>query len=146
MNLGDVIEKAIWLTGDESPELRKRYEQDVTQAIEDLCREHGFLHGPVTWVEKRPGEDRVPQVPDHVQGSRVRLLVAESIVTDYAPQTSEGSFIANLEKKDLERLRVITRRQSKTTLSDQDCDELIEQYGPEAVLETLRQHVGSTVH
>lgn len=146
MKLGDVIESAIWITGDESQELMDYYQKDVTQAIDDLCREHNVLHGPIQWVEKRPGEDRVPQVPDHIQGGKVRLLVAEAEVTEYAPVTSNGSFVANLEKKDLLRLRVITRRASKKTLSDQDCDELIEQCGPEAAVETLRQYVGNTVH
>lgn len=145
MNLGEVIESAIWLTGDESQELRKRYEQDVCQAIDDLCQEHAVLHGPVTFTEKRPGDDRVPPVPDHIQGGRVRLLVAESVVTEHAPQTSIGSFVANLELKDLTRLRKITRRY-RPGLTDQQCDEIIEELGPEAALDTLRRNVGVTVH
>lgn len=139
MNLGDVIESGIWLTGDEPQELKVRYKQDVTQAIDDLCREHNVLHGPVQWIEKKPGEDRVPEVPDHIQGSNVRLLIAEAEVTEYAPITSQGSFVANLEKKDLLRLRAITRRAAKTLLTDQDCDDIIEQLGPDAALETLRR-------
>lgn len=140
---GEVIESAIWITGDESQELRKRYEADVTQAIGDLCREHGVMHGPIQWLEKRPGSDRVPEVPDHVQGSRVRLLVAEAMITEVVPRSSQGSFIANLEKKDLVRLRYLTRRASKQTLSDKQCDAIIESYGPEAAIDTLR---GKTVH
>ena len=141
MRLGEVIESAIWLTGEESEELRTRYEQDVSQAIDDLCYEYGMLHGPIQWVEKIPGTDRVPTVPDHIQGQRVRLLVAESTVTDYAPQTSEGSFVANLECKDVERLRLITRKAARKTLTDEECDEIIEEHGPEAALDTLRRQV-----
>lgn len=142
---GEVIESAIWITGDEPQELRQRYEQDVTQAIDDLCHEHGVIHGPLHWREKLPGSDRVPAVPDHIQGSQVRLLVAEAEVTGEVPKVS-GSFIANLEPKDLTRLRFITRRASKSQLTDQECDEIIEHLGPEAALDTLRRNVGVTVH
>ena len=143
--IGDLIESAIWITGDESQSTRVRYEQDVRQAIADLCEEAGFENGPVTFIEKRPGDDRVPQVPDHVQGSRVRLLVGESQILGKLVATSEGSFVANLDKKDLLRLRVITRRerlkqQPDAVMTDSECDQYLEQYGPEAAIETLRKH------
>jgi hypothetical protein len=140
MKVGDIIESAIWITGDESLELRDKYKAAVIQAIDDFCHEHGMHHGPTRWTEKRPGEDRVPQVPGHIQGQRVRLLVAESVVTGPALQISAGSFVANLERKDLLRLRKITKRKFPH-YTDRDCDDLIEQLGPEAALETLHQHV-----
>ena len=70
MQLGDFIESAIWITGDESKSTRDRYEQEAREAIADLCAEEGFEYGPVTFMEKRPEDDRVPPVPDHVQGSQ----------------------------------------------------------------------------
>ena len=145
MKLGDCIESAIWITGDESQSTRARYEQDVRQAVADLCEEEGFENGPVTFTEKRPGDERVPPVPDHVQGSRVRLLVGEAQILGKCVATSEGSFVANLEKKDLVRLRAITRneylkRHPDYVMTDSECDQCIEQYGPEAAVETLRKH------
>ena len=145
MKIGDVIESAIWLTGDESQSTRARYEQDVCQAIADLCAEEGFEHGSVTFIEKRPGDDRVPPVPDHVQGSRVRLLVCEAQILCKRVATSEGSFVANLDKKDLLRLRSITRnaclkKNPGHAMEDSECDQYIEQFGPEAAIETLRKH------
>ena len=80
VKLGDVIQSAIWLSGEETAEDRTRYEKDVCTAISLLCDGQGWLHGPVSFIEKRPGEDRVPQVPDHIQGQRVGLLVAEAEV------------------------------------------------------------------
>jgi len=145
MRIGDVIESAIWLTGEEGQEMRRRYEADVTSAIDDLCHEHNLIHGPVQFIEKKPGQDRVPEVPDHIQGINVRLLVAESEVIASAPETSVGSFTANLEKIDLDRLRDITRQIHKrlngTILTNSQCDEVIEELGPEAALSTLRQQV-----
>lgn len=145
MQICDFIESAIWITGDESQSTRSRYEQDVRQAVADLCSQEGFEHGPVIFTEKRPGEDRVPPVPDHVQGSRVRLLVGEAKLICEHVVTSEGSFIANLEKKDLTRLRFITRnswlkQNPGQVLTDGECDNLIEQFGPEAAIDTLRSH------
>lgn len=143
MKLGEPIEFAIWITGDEAPEIRRQYEQDIRDAFKTVCAGKGFEHGPVTFVEKLPGAERVPEVPKHIQGSRVRLLVAEATVVAAVVQTSRGSFCANLEKKDLQRLRAITRRawqkqHPQALLTDQQCDECIEQLGPAAALETLR--------
>ena len=143
MRIGDVIESAIWLTGEESPELKKYYETDVISAIDDVCA--GYIHGPVKFTEKKPGQDRVPEVPDHIQGINVRLLVAEAEVLAPAPETSVGSFVANLDKVDLDRLRDITRQIHKrfngTILANSQCDEVIEELGPEAALSTLRQQI-----
>lgn len=147
MRIGDVIESAIWITGEESAEMRARYELDVRNAIGYLCHEHGFVHGPVIFIEKRPEEDKVPAVPDHVQGQRVRLLVGESTVIKEMVASPKGSFVANLEHKDLMRLRAIIRRERNkslgamngTVMADEECDNIIEQIGPEAAVDTLRQ-------
>ena len=151
MKCGDTIESAIWITGDEPPDLRSRYEQDTIEAIDYFCHENKFLHGSVTFTEKIPGTDRVPKVPDHIQGSRVRLLVAKSEITARKPDTPQGSFIANLDKKDLIRLRIITKRAhiraNGATLTNRECDLVIEQLGPETVVELLRRHVdGGMIH
>ena len=145
MNIGDTIESAIWLNGEETLEQRQRFEHDVTQSIETVCRDEGLLHGPVRFIEKRPGQERVPEVPDHIQGQRVRLLVGEADIVAKRPEEKPGSFIANLDRMDLLRLRKLTReahrKQNNTGLSDSDCDVIIEQYGPEAALATLRKGV-----
>ncbi len=147
MKTGDVLEAAIWITGDESPATRTRYEQDVRSSVEEMCAAEGYDHADVVFIEKRPGDDRVPKVPDHVQGSRVRLLVGEAQIIGKRVIDDKGSFIANLDKKDLLRLRQITRNQwAKThkgqTMSDSECDGYIELYGPDAAIETLRnQHL-----
>src|SRR5688500_4484875 len=144
INIGDQVESAVWITGDEDQRIRQQYEQDVRKAIDDLCQMHGFDHGPVTFVEMFPGSDRAPPVPDHIQGSRVRLLIAQSEVVGVRMLSSKGSFIANLDKKDLQRLRTITRRTwaknnpNALLLSNKQCDDYIEQLGPETAVEMIR--------
>ena len=78
LKVGDVIENSIWITGDEPYGMKERYRVDVSGTINDLCAKEGFEHGPITMIEKRPGDHRVPKVPDHIQGQKVRLLVLES--------------------------------------------------------------------
>jgi hypothetical protein len=145
MKIEDIVESAGWLTGTETPADRVRYEQDVAEAMDYLCAQEGLSVGPVRFTEKRPGAEDVPPVPDHISGPAVRLLVGESTITGRRPRTSVGSFVANLDKIDLDRLRRITRkahsRTQPTILNDQDCDEIIEQIGPEAALDTLRKTV-----
>ncbi len=144
MKTGDTLESAVWLTGAEPPEMRAQYESDTVEAIDYFCRQNGFAHGPVEFTEHLPG-GVIPPVPDHISGPRVRLLKAEAMVTDTVPATSQGSFTAQLEKSDLRRLRIITRqarlKHSGEYLSNRECDEVIEEIGPEAALATLRRTV-----
>ncbi len=144
MKIGDMVESAIWLTGEESQEMRTRYEIDVSRSIDILCDEKGFSHGPVMFIEKRPEEDRVPEVPDHISGQRVRLLVAEAVLTEKSLAQVSGSFIYNLDRIDLQRLREITRRvhlqyNPDQRLNDMECDKIIEEIGPDAAIDTLRK-------
>lgn len=154
MKLGEAIEAAVWITGDETPETRTRYKQDVSNAIDAFCSETGFLHGPVRFIEKSPGEDRVPAVPEHIEkrlrlgeieGPRIKLLVAESEIIAPAPQTNKGSFVVDLDKVDLEHLRAVTRnahlQHFDKTITDPECDDVIERIGPEVALTILRRTV-----
>jgi len=143
MIIGDVINSAIWVTGDESAKMRADYEGQVSDAINYFCHEQGMIHGPVTFIEKRPEEDGVPEVPDHIQGQRVRLLVGEATVVAKAAANKKGSFVGNLDVKDLARLRGIIRRSHHKhmnggQISNDECDEIIEELGPETALDTLR--------
>lgn len=144
---GDVLEMAIWLDGTETQELKDRFEGDLRTAIAEVPA----ITGPLVMTEKRPGDDRVPKVPESLQGPDVRLLIGEALVVDLiAPD--EGYFVADLEPRDLERLRAILRRKyqeynpGKPELSTEKCDEFINQNGPDAALEALREQVGIKVH
>lgn len=54
------------------------------------------------------------------------------------PLLLSGSFVLNLDPKDLKRLRKITRRASGMHLTDYECDMIIEELGPDIVIKTLR--------
>lgn len=149
IRVGDTLESAIWLTGTETPELIAHHKAQVQAAIEQANEQSGAVTGPLRWVEKLPGTDRVPPVPNHVSGPAVRLLVAECDVLNV--RASESKFLAELEPADLKRLRKITRDahrlwwqrnmpgQPYTRLTDRQADTLVNDLGPEAGLEALRK-------
>lgn len=141
MKVGDVLEAAIWITGDEPPGLVDHHKRAVEETIAEENVKRRVLCGPVVWTAKRPEDPRVPAVPKHISGSDVRLLVCEAEILDIAPPP--GRFLAELEPKDLALLRSITRiayeRQypGHERLTDKQCDRLINDLGPEAAVAAL---------
>ncbi len=148
---GDIFETAVWMTGDELEGLKDKFADDVRAYLAEMASATGLIMGPLILIEKKPGEDRVPSVPDYIHGSDVKLLVGEAQVIGET-FVNEGAFVADLELKDLERLRMILRRvhqfynPGKPELSQEKCDEYINRNGPDAALEALREQVGAKVH
>jgi hypothetical protein len=85
----------------------------------------------VSFEIKRPGDYRVPAVPDRIQGPDVRLLVATAEVLGFETVRAE-SFVAGLDKRDLNRLRKATRSAQGRHLPDAICDQIIDRMGPVA--------------
>lgn len=136
--VGSTVEGAIWITGSETRDMFEKFWRDINASIDELCDTFGLVHSPIRWYELIPGQDRCPQVPDHVQGPNVRLLVIEADIIAVAPQIATSrNFVNDLDKKDLERLRRITRNKSPRPLSDIEVDNIIEEIGPMAALASL---------
>lgn len=153
MKLGDTITASIWLDGRETPAMRAEYEMQVADAMNELCNDKGFRHGPLRFEEKLPKSDpRVPEVPDHIQGPDVRLLIGEADIVGLVVIETGRAFIGDLDRLDLERLRHITRKSFVESnpgqiLTDMECDDVIEELGPEAAYEAIRSAVDNhTVH
>lgn len=141
---GDLFETAIWLSGEETSEdLRRWKEEECPKMKEDAEKEFGVIIGPIEFLVKAPGQDRVPQVPDHISGFEVKLLVAQAKVFAYAPSLSNGpGFVFDLERDDLVRLRKLTRSAHAKThpgdrLTNAQCDAIINALGPEVAVRTL---------
>lgn len=151
--VGDVLEVAIWMDGRETMADRWRFKKDCKSAIKNAADSNGHVVGPLTWTEKKPGDDRVPDVPDHVQGPDVRLLVAEAQIVGTKPIAKVlPGFVHDLEPDDAALLRRITRRKyeeeypGNSRLTDRQCDTLINDLGPEAALDTLKALRPSDLH
>ncbi len=144
---GDTLEAAIWLTGKESKAqmaaLREIVEENAFGEAEEI---HNIVLGPRRMAKKRPGEARVPTVPDHIKGPDVRLLVIEADVVALAPKFTESinNFVLDLDKQDLARLRKITREARakqaphSPPLSDAACDDIIQRLGPDVAAKTVK--------
>ena len=147
---GDVLEAAIWLDGQEKPEHLSRFKAEVIQTVMEENAEQGLVTGPWRWETKLPGDERVPEVPDHIQGLGVCLLVGEADVLAVRSQ-EESRFLAELEPSDLRKLRKITRKahfewwrenfsgHEWPRPTDRQCDTLINDLGPIAGEEALRK-------
>lgn len=150
MKPGDRCEIAIWLDGTETLELIQRWKEDVREQANLFEQNLNVTIGPFEFNMKRPGEERVPQVPEHVSGPDVRLLVAEADVTaGHFTIWKATGFVHDLTQPDLERLRKITRHAHALAhpgdkLDDQHCDSIIEQLGPKLIEEMLLRNDGST--
>lgn len=150
--IGETVDIAcIWLDGRETPEQRRQYEQDVNTVLLDTARQK-YVLGPLSWTEKRPGEPRVPPVPPHIDGPDVRLLLVEAVVLAERLSTrTPVGFVHDLEPGDLALLRRVTRRRYEAaypgrTVTDRQCDTLINDLGPAAATDTLRGLRRSDLH
>jgi hypothetical protein len=154
MKLGDLAVSAMWLDGRETPAQHRAHEQVCEAAMRMAEKTHKVMLGPISYVEKRPGELQVPPVPGNIAGPNVRLLVAEAKVLAKQPEIlPPRSFLLDLDLKDHMRLRTITKRAHRRAspteplLTDAEADRIIEQFGPDAAIEALKQAVNArTLH
>jgi hypothetical protein len=135
MKIGDLAECAIWLDGTESEAMLKQWATDCPYVMAS-SQEPKLKLGPVAFEIKRPGEDRVPQVPGHVKGPEVRLLVATAEVIGF--ERPAPSFLNELSEADLVKLRAATRKAHGKKLPDSVCDQIIERLGPVAATQDMR--------
>lgn len=148
IKVGDTLEIAWWLDGRETThQINQMKDVDFPAEIKNIENEYGILFAPPNYTIKLPGEDRVPQVPNHIHGPDVRMLVCESMAIANKPkkltQSSElTGFTLDLPKDQLQRLRVITRRAyfrfHGVHISNKNCDQIIEALGPDVAMRTLR--------
>jgi hypothetical protein len=141
MKPGDLAECAIWLDGTESDAMLKQWKADCSYLMSH-SGDPVLRLGPVNFELKRPGQERVPQVPDHLHGPDVRLLIATAEVLGFEP-VRKASFLSELSPRDLQRLRTATRNTHRGPLSDDMCDQIIERMGP---ISAARGVNGQLVH
>lgn len=135
MKIGDTAECAIWLDGTETDDMLRQWKADCPYLI-SRSYDPPLKLGPISFEIKHPGEDRVPQVPDHLQGPDVRLLIGTAEVLGH-DITQRASFLSELREADLVQLRRETKRAYGHALPDNVCDQIIERMGPVAASRTL---------
>ena len=107
-------------------------------------------HMPIRWLVLEPRDERCPAVPGWVpMDADPRCVVgrAEPLATATTPilnAPAGAAFLGDMAPKDLARLRKITRTvaaQYGRHLTDQQCDEIIMEAGPNAAEQMLMQAV-----
>lgn len=144
IKIGDTLELAIWLTGTETRQHVEQWRVDVPMLLTAPWPQFRISLSPLRWTIKRPGEDRVPPVPASISGPDVRLLVAEADVVAIGDIPRDRAFVGDLDKKDLAKLRKITKRalgQDGRIISDDVADSIIEKLGPDSAARALRASV-----
>jgi hypothetical protein len=150
MKPGELVEFAIWLSGEETEDQLNNFRTSVVpHMIKQTEEQYDIKLGKPVFTVKRPGEDRVPKVPPHIKGIDVRLMLVEAITyerEETAPKGKvlrDGSFLADLTEDDLKKLRTITNRayfkQHGLRLNDKQCDMVIDYLGPDAAVAALRE-------
>ena len=150
MKSGDMLEVGMWLAGSETADEINHYIDELArEALRQGAAENGFDIAPELIVEfKAPNEDRVPEVPDGVQGPKVTFLIVEAQVIDSILSAKPPSLftVEQCGPDDLRQLRNIMRRAYREhmpvqmpRLSDRQCDTLINNLGPESAELALRQ-------
>jgi hypothetical protein len=148
---GECFESGIWMDGRETEDQKAQCINDMLTAFYRLADANGVKIAKPTFTIKHPMDDRVPEVPKHISGPNVRLLVGEALIVGWAPANSPaGSFVTDqLDKVDLARLRKITRRAHRKhnpgakRLSDAQVDAIIERVGPDSAAKAVRHSVDS---
>jgi hypothetical protein len=140
---GDVIEAALWFDPSRlSQETSARLA--IERALHDCADEANAIVGPPRWEILTPGDRRLPDPPaDAPRG--VKCLVGHCIVLALADERPARRFALELDANDLARFRAITRRAwaarypSDPPLTDHECDDWIERYGPDAAANVVRR-------
>lgn len=146
IRVGDTIQMSAWMDGRETPEQIEAWKTDIQNHAKQQMDAEGLILGPWRYETRQPGGDQVPEVPDHITGPKVELLIGEADVVGKMEIAKTPGFIFDLREEDLMKLRTLIRRKYQEfrpgiRLTDQQCDALIERFGPEAAHKVVRKKV-----
>lgn len=138
MTPGDFLSTEVWLTGLEKPGDITAWKRSAEDDFYAAGRSAKMDIGQVVWQELQPDDEACPPVPrgKKYEGPNQRLLLGAAQVLRRTRPASW--FTLDLEPDDLRRLRDITRKAYQKalplypTLTDSQCDTIINDLGPEA--------------
>lgn len=151
MKHGEPVESAFWLDGTEDEELLKGIKGKIVNKLLEQANKHNLTVGKVHFEELDPLSDRVPAVPDHIQGPNVRLLVGWSLA-QYKPMYGpkyDTPHMDDLTKESRQRLREKTKEMyakkhpNEPPLTDKEADVFAEQLFPRTAAAELKEAIDS---
>lgn len=149
MNGNDTeLEFSLWYDENGSSDPIPAAREMIDEVMKEFCTRKKLIHKSSEYAILKPGDDRVPEVPKwlaDIPDVKPRLLLATVTVS---PQVVKyNTIVTDLDKKDLARLRYITREAYRKSnpglpdLTDQECDDYINELGMEVVLDQLRSSI-----
>lgn len=148
IRLGQLLEFSLWYNAAKCMDGITEFGDQCLEPMINSCASYGFKLGQPKFSVLKPGDPRVPEVPFWLRaqsGALPRLLVAEARVLVLSSAERAGGLVYDLDKKDLERLRHITREAHRKhfpnaePFTDVECDTMINSMGEEVVMDSLRQ-------
>jgi hypothetical protein len=121
---GELVQAALWFNAEHAQE-KDSAKLAITVMLKKFAAGSGCILGPVEWSEI--DDRRVPAPPKHFMGTPKCLLGSAEILALVPCST----FTDQLGEDDLAALRAATRRNSPNHLSDEECDDIINELGPE---------------
>ena len=142
MHIGETVENSWWLTGYETREQVEAIAIALKHSLTEETLKSGLYHGPVHGYNLEPGDPRTPDVPEHIMGPCVILLVAEAEVIGAIPP----GMSSDLDMPSLEAMRDVTRkayaeRNPGALLTDMECDDVIDRIGENTVAGMVKEAV-----
>lgn len=142
IRIGTFCECAAWFNP-ANPKAHDGTKSALVVAMAMLQGENGVVFGEFTWMILQPGDDRVPDPPDDAPNG-VELMLVEAQVVKAKTPLEKASFITDLAFSDLDMLRKLTRKGAAEygqTLTDDECDAIIEHIGPKMAEQVLSQAI-----
>lgn len=149
MKTGDMVRAGLHMTGLETDLDIEDNRDWLKKTMESIAKEDGDIVGDERFYIIGPNHDDFPPPENN---DDILFLVYEAKITGHVITPIRGSFCSELEEKDLERLITILLRvypsynPGKPPPSRETCMKWIDENGPDAALDALRDQVGSTVH
>ena len=148
------LEVAIWYDANQYVDPIKSCSESIKDMIDIMCAGTKDTHGDIDYKILKPGDDRVPSVPrwlEKTNGAIPRLLLATTktqLMSSVSNVNQElPSITGDLDKKDVARLRYMTRkahhksRPDDGPLTNYECDQIIDKLGIEIVMDQLKSSV-----
>lgn len=139
----DTAQLAIWCCEEDDPRKIAWWRTvEAPRIFKESADANNVVLGPISFRTLAPGEENAGHPPATMQGTNVRLLIAEAEVVAFRAISQDNDFLADLSYKDLQTLRKVTRKAARPyELTDEECDAIISRHGPQTAQTLLREAV-----
>ena len=134
----DIFEASLWYNAD-LPGERSSAQEGIERVFVETAYRQGVRFAAIKWEELEPSSPRLKEPPPAYMRGQPRVLLGWAPVVGKLLELPASRFIDDLSDEDLSNMRRRTRQQilraGGPVISDEICDDLINQHGPPAAAE-----------